>query len=263
MPSKKKIIVYRGKGADLFSVSSLLFALKQEGLEERFSIELCDKEFFKDLGWHKKTRLLIFPGGRDIPYHQALQGNKNQSIIDFVQNGGSFLGICAGGYFGSAAIEFERDGPLEVLGSRELKFFPGIARGPAYGPGKFSYRNQCGAQIAKLIVDSVSISSTSAAYYNGGCAFVDAEAYERVSILARYSDIQDQPAAIVKCKVGDGQVVLSGVHPEYSAHYSEAEKWINGDNFVALKEIERERRTLFMKILGQLNITACSHPMSL
>jgi glutamine amidotransferase-like uncharacterized protein len=53
---------------------------------------------------------------------------------EFVQGGGSYLGLCAGAYYGCARVVFEPGTPLEVVGDRELAFFPGIARGAAF-PG--------------------------------------------------------------------------------------------------------------------------------
>lgn len=52
----------------------------------------------------------------------------------YVQSGGSYLGLCAGAYYASSQVEFEPGSTLEVVGDRELDFFPGTARGAAY-PG--------------------------------------------------------------------------------------------------------------------------------
>lgn len=250
----KKILVYRDEGANLFCVASLLSALKDEKLDQTYSLAWADKDLFQRTEWQKETHLVIFPGGRDIPYHNALEGIGNKNIKDFVLNGGNYLGICAGGYYGSAIVEFEQGGPLEVIAARELQFFPGIARGPAYGLGKFRYQSDQGAQIAQLNLVTSSTSSGTAAYYNGGCIFVNAEKYEAISVIARYADIEGEPAAIVKCHVGDGCAILSGVHPEYSANYEYTKKHIGKSQFSALKEIEKERRTLFVNILNQLDL---------
>lgn len=244
----KKILIYCDEGASLFSVSSLLLALKQEKADQTHLLEFADKELLYETTWKKDTDLLIFPGGRDLPYSQSLKGESNHNIVEFVQNGGRFLGICAGGYYGSSMVDFERGGPLEVLGERELKFFPGTARGPAYGLRKFRYTCSQGAQIAQLSSSSI----TTAAYYNGGCAFIQAENYSNVSIIARYKDIEDEPAAIIKCQVGVGQVILSGVHPEFSAYFEGTINHIKGSHFLALKGIENERRTLFKSLLSQM-----------
>jgi biotin--protein ligase len=248
----KKIVIYKDEGADAFCIASLLCALKHEKLDQKYSLVHADKIFFQGTEWQKDTHLVIFPGGRDSPYHEALKGPGNTQIRDFVQKGGKFLGICAGGYYGSAVIEFEQGSPLEILAMRELKFFPGIARGPAYGVGKFCYQSEEGAQIAKLNLTLSANPSLSAAYYNGGCVFVNAEKYDTISVIARYADIKDQPAAIIKCRVGDGCAILSGVHPEYSAYHKCTKKHIHESLFFALKQIEQERRTLFTSILNQL-----------
>jgi biotin--protein ligase len=247
----KKILIYRDEGADPFGIASLVSTLKQENVDKTFLLSWANRELFQTDVWQKETHLVIFPGGRDIPYHEALKGPGNLHLADFVQNGGNFLGICAGGYYGSAAIEFEQGGPLEVLDARELKFFPGIARGPAYGPGKFCYQTGQGSQIAQLTLFPSALSS--AAYFNGGCAFVNAEHYAAISVMARYTDIEGQPAAIVKCRVGAGRAILCGVHPEYSAFNHCSKKHISNSMLSALKQVESERRILFKDILSELN----------
>lgn len=75
---------------------------------------------------------------------------RKSSILYGGGGGGKFLGICAGAYYGSCEVKFETEGPLEVVGKRELQFFPGTAYGPAYGLRKFCYENNSGAQIATL-----------------------------------------------------------------------------------------------------------------
>ena len=54
-------------------------------------------------------------------------------------------------------------------------------------------------------------------YYNGGCAFRNANNISEVDILARYGDLEDKPAAVINIPVGEGKVVLSGVHFEIGA----------------------------------------------
>jgi glutamine amidotransferase-like uncharacterized protein len=54
---------------------------------------------------------------------------------EFVSQGGGYLGLCAGAYYACARVEFEPGTRLEVVGDRELAFFPGIAQGAAF-PGQ-------------------------------------------------------------------------------------------------------------------------------
>ena len=132
--------------------------------------------------WETKTSLLIMPGGRDLPYHEALKGEGNRRIRRFVEQGGTYLGICAGAYYGCKSIEFDKSHALEVVAERELAFFPGFGMGPAYGPGTYFYESEKGSR-ASMISDERTHAAFKC-YYNGGCYFKGAENYPEVEILA-------------------------------------------------------------------------------
>jgi biotin--protein ligase len=116
---------------------------------------------------------------------------------------------------------------MEVVGSRELAFFPGICRGCAFKG--FKYHSEGGARAVGLRVDqecfaSGALPTSFKSYYNGGGVFVDASKLKSqgVEVLANYVDPMDVDggigglgaAAIVYCKVGEGGAVLTGPHPE-------------------------------------------------
>lgn len=106
--------------------------------------------------------MLVIPGGADLPYVNDLSGDGTARIRKYVESGGKiqhslktkanrltviigrYLGICAGGYFGASEVQFEKGTPLEVCGPRDLKFFPGVARGCVY-PG-FEYKSLRGSR---------------------------------------------------------------------------------------------------------------------
>lgn len=172
--------------------------------------------------WMPTCALLVIPGGGDLGYCRVLNGEGNRRIADFVRRGGSYLGLCAGGYYGSRRCEFEvGNQPLEVIGSRELAFFPGTCRGGAFKG--FEYASEKGARAARLtlspelVQDKLPTEMT--CYYNGGGIFVDADDLKnkKVQVLASYRDeldVEGGKAAVVQCSIGDGQVILSGTHPE-------------------------------------------------
>lgn len=198
--------------------------------------------------WAASTSLLVMPGGADLPYCRELDGSGNEAITKYVRNGGKYLGLCAGAYYGSARVEFEVGNlEMEVSGPRQLQFFPGTARGAVYKG--FDYSSPVNAKAAKFQVelenfnidtDSKDIlKSPIYAYAHGGCLFVDPKKYESkgVEVLARYldslavpgSDIPAKdskdpetnpdattPAAAVYCPFGRGCAVLTGLHPEFS-----------------------------------------------
>lgn len=169
--------------------------------------------------------LLVIPGGADMGYSRTLNGEGNRRISNFVQTGGAYLGFCAGGYYGTKRCEFEvGDKTMEVIGERELGFFPGTCRGCAF-PG-FVYHSEAGARAAELKVSKTALSvgaipDSFRSYYNGGGVFVDAPLYadKGVEVLASYTeelnvDPGEGAAAVVYCKVGQGAAILTGPHPE-------------------------------------------------
>lgn len=178
--------------------------------------------------WTASCALLVFPGGADLGYCRSLNGEGNSRISQYVRRGGSYLGLCAGGYYGSKRCEFEvGDKMMEVIGSRELAFFPGTCRGCAFKG--FVYHSEAGARAVEVKVDKEAfpvglVPSAFKSYYNGGGVFVDAASYvnQGVEVLASYADTIDVDggvgglgaAAVVYCKVGDGSALLTGPHPE-------------------------------------------------
>jgi biotin---protein ligase len=207
-----KILIYRDEGVAQSSFQNLFEALSRY-LSAFCTIQPVNHDHFISQEWEKTTRLLVFPGGRDLPYHLKLQGSANRRIRNYVNEGGRYFGVCAGGYYGSAYVEFEKGGPFEIIGPRELAFFPGKAVGPAY-QGPFSYHSEIGARAAQIRWKW----GLCPVYFHGGCLFEGAEKYSSIQILARYSDLPKEPAAAVYCPYGRGAALLIGVHPEYSMY---------------------------------------------
>lgn len=113
---------------------------------------------------------------------------------------------------------------MEVVGDRELGFFPGTCRGLAF-PG-FVYHSEAGARATELKVNKSALPDAAGklpdgfrSYYNGGGVFVDAETLQDrgVEVLASYTDalhVDGGSAAIIYRKVGEGGVILTSPHPE-------------------------------------------------
>jgi biotin--protein ligase len=194
----QRIAIYQGEGASPLTLSEETIVLTEEN--------------FLTSDWEKTISILIFPGGRDRPYHAALQGAGNQKIRSFVEKGGTYLGLCAGAYYGCRHVEFDRGFPLEVCEERELSFFNGKAIGPAYGKGTYEYGTQRGARAARLQIEGGDF----CVFHNGGCTFEGD--FSACKIWARHLDLPDCPPAIIECPIGAGRAILSGVHIETSAH---------------------------------------------
>ncbi len=232
-----KIKLYIDQGVDRTLTP---FLVKQ--LDDVSSIQ--SKQLIRS-DWEEETDLLIMPGGRDVPFDIKLRGEGNRRIRQFIEQGGAYLGICAGAYYGCKKVEFDVGQPLEVQGVRELVFFPGVASGPAFGPGTFRYGTEWGTKAALISYQNDSLRT----YFNGGCTFVDAEAHTHVDILSRYLEIEGEPPAIIKLGIGKGNVILSGVHFEIGCDYPS----LDGDLKSALISNELKRKVLFTHIFNLLN----------
>ena len=213
----------KGTGATAESIRHCIFSLRQL-LSPNYAVIPINENVIVKEPWAQTCALLVMPGGGDLGYCRVLNGEGNRRVSEYVRRGGSYLGFCAGGYYGSRRCEFEvGNQPLEVIGSRELGFFPGVCRGAAFRG--FDYQSEKGARAVKLRIpkgafgDHVPLSVTS--YFNGGGVFVDAQGLKgrSVEVLASYDseihvDGGDGKAAVVFSKVSNGKAMLTGPHPE-------------------------------------------------
>ena len=197
-------------------------------------------------------------------YCRTLNGEGNRRIRRYVENGGVYIGFCAGGYYGSKRCEFEVGNKvLEVVGARELAFFPGIDRGCAF-PG-FVYHSEKGAKAVELRVNKSILSTGTVpnvfrSYYNGGGVFVDASNFadQGIEVLAEYTenlavDSGNGKAAVVHCKVGEGAALLTGPHPEFVFLGRPADDWaLTKPRFAAVNLEKKEAVPEFSDVIDIL-----------
>ncbi len=244
---KSRIYLYSGPGAAAESLAQTAVSL-QDLAPVPYSVHKIGFRELKTGAWAQDTALLVMPGGADIPYTKYLSGEGTSKIRSYVEQGGNYLGICAGAYFASAQITFEAGTPLEVRGTRELKFFPGIAEGPILAP--YDYHSNSGARLAELrLKDSTEFVFS---HFNGGCHFVEAQNIPGIIVHATYGDTEK--AAIIEIKIGKGTAILSGVHPEFSPHLMNRKDPYLRPIAEKLALHEEERRDLMKGILGKLGI---------
>ncbi|KAI9344715.1 biotin-protein ligase [Pilaira anomala] len=224
------VLIYNGNGTSANSVKQAYTTLKGI-LGHAYDVMKVDAVTLKTSPWEETCSLLVIPGGRDLPYCQDLNGQGNTKIKNYVKAGGHYLGFCAGGYYGSKEIEFKME-QQEIIGSRELGFFPGVCRGTMY-PG-FVYNSEKGARAVMIETHE---KKKFKVYYNGGGYFVDAAKFDHVQVVCKYNE---EFAAGVECQVGKGSALLFGVHPEYNV------------NLVDLSENEDEQ-TIRKELNGSLS----------
>lgn len=174
-------------------------------------VGFCDAQDIINGCLRNQIHLLIMPGGADLYYCEKLNGQGNQNIRTYVESGGNYLGICAGAYYGCREIEWGKNTNQEIIGPRELNFIDCLAVGPV---NEF-IRNHNIDHSWKNAVQLETDTDTFLCYYNGGSIFTDVE--KDAHILAKYSELEGRPAAIIEKKVGNGHIILSSPHIEYSA----------------------------------------------
>ncbi|KAF3761675.1 class II aaRS and biotin synthetase [Cryphonectria parasitica EP155] len=258
---KLNVLVYTGTGTTIASVRQCIYTLRRLLSPNYAVIPLTESALLKE-PWAPTAVLLVVPGGADLNYCRVLNGTGNRIIDAFVRRGGSYLGFCAGGYYGCARCEFEVGHPergMEVVGSRELGFFLGTCRGGAFAG--FRYASEVGARAVRLDVRKEAFAGAGVlpesfrSYYNGGGVFVDAGRMGEagVEVLASYEeelnvDGGEGTAALVYCKVGAGGVILTGPHPEFAAVNLEPHPDVEGyDEVISALAEDDEHRTNFLK----------------
>ncbi|KAF2761416.1 putative biotin apo-protein ligase [Pseudovirgaria hyperparasitica] len=253
------VLVYSGHGATKESIRHCLYTLRRL-LSPNYAVIPVDGNIILKEPWSATCALLVFPGGADTGYCRTLNGDGNRKITQFVNRGGNFIGFCAGGYYGSNRCEFEvGDKKMEVVGDRELGFFPGACRGLAF-PG-FVYNSEAGARAVELKANkdafptSIGLEAPFRVYYNGGGVFVDAEKLKSrgVEVLASFTedlnvDSGEGSAAVVYRRIGEGHVILTGPHPEFAGINLSKEGAEDNYKQVVDTVIANEKpRTTFMK----------------
>ncbi|KAK0615667.1 biotin-protein ligase [Bombardia bombarda] len=258
-PRKLNVLVYTGTGSTLESVRHCIYSLRRLLSPNYAVIPITESALLKE-PWAPTCALLVIPGGADLGYCRVLNGPGNRSIAQFVRRGGAYLGFCAGGYYGSQKCEFEvGNREMEVVGSRELAFFPGTCRGGAFAG--FAYNSERGTRAARIAVRKEAFAGVGAlpdvfrCYYNGGGVFVDAEKMDSsvVEVLAEYEDdlaveSGDVKAAVVYCKVGDGAAIVTGPHPEFAPAILHQQPDVPGyDTLIEDLTVDDDARSNFLK----------------
>lgn len=247
----QKIRIYADDGSSVACVQET-----RRSLEELFTdscdIELICADEIRGKSWRNETGLLIIPGGRSNPYHEKLGSRGMQSIKDFVETGGHYLGICAGAYFACRRTEFEVGTELEITRDDGLGLFPGRATGSAYSDQAFRYGTEQNSRLAEVELRSRQESF----YFNGGCFFTVDSFEHRHQVLGRFADISGNPACIVLCQYGRGRVLLSGVHFEYSYRGLDTEDEWNKKIFRRLSDLEQQRVNNFQYLVRDCLLSA-------
>lgn len=240
------IYVYQDEGVSDESLKHTLLTFKS--LLTHYNLKKISAQQIKKGHWTKNAILLVMPGGADLSYVKKLNGQGNKIIKKYVRDGGAFLGICAGSYYGSSYVEFDKNGALHVVGDRELRFFKGKAIGPILAT--YDYKTQSGSRAAKIHTSVPEVAETTV-FYNGGGFFEHAEHYSHTKVIGRYAN---NLPAIILINYGKGTVLLSGVHFEYNPFLLNANDPYLKKIIKSLYEADASRTILFVHLIGALGL---------
>ena len=235
---RQDILLYNGAGTDPSCVDVLINHVDKE----RYNVIKVNADYILNTkDWERHTKLVVMPGWADCSYHEAGIAGR---IKLFVQNGGAYLGFCAGAYFAGNKVEFALGTDLEVSENRDLAFFNGTTSGPILKP--YVYGNKEGACAASIKFNN----KTYKCYYNGGCTFVNDKTPQNTTVLATYQDKDNLPA-IIECKVDKGLAILSGVHMEFNLDNLQ-EKELKAELKASQKKLEELSNFIMNRLLKSL-----------
>ncbi len=197
------VLIYSGTGAWDEGVTAFENFLDFKGL----SWYECDDIYIEDNSLIGKFDVIHFPGGNSGYYTDNINIIGLQNIRDFVNFGGGYIGICAGGYFACDRIEWEGnsyDQPLDLFYGVGYGAIDEIATWPNFA--------MTTVNINLLNPINQFEPSTEYTMYYGGAAFYPEEGQE-MNVIATYDSFNNDPA-MINFNYGEGRVILIGPHPE-------------------------------------------------
>ena len=174
------------------SGNGIIKALNSKYEFKIFSKNELEDDFFDDV------QLIAVPGGfGDSDSYDRLLSHNSKRVVDFVKNGGHYLGICMGAYWAGKHY-------FNILGDVDVEQY--IKR-----PNTDTKRPH--AKNMPIIWNGVDDNM----FFYDGCAFGPGQ----YDIVAKY--MNDDPMAIIKGRIG-----LIGCHPESQLHWYESYSWMKG-----------------------------------
>ena len=120
----KNVFIYSDEGTDKTGIASI-----EGNCRKRLKLpyrQIKSEDIIEDVLQGKN--IFVMPGGADLPYCKKLNGIGNEKIRKFIEDGGFYIGICAGAYYACKRINFKGK-DYDVSGDRELGLFEGTAEG--------------------------------------------------------------------------------------------------------------------------------------
>ncbi len=210
------IRIYNGDKSSPISLQILIDRFADNGLA---AAPIDQHEINESDAWMDETDLLVFTAGSVTEFKSTLGPEGIQRVKDFVhEQGGTYFGICAGGYFGAETIDFK--GLTFQKRADGLGFFNVLARGALSDVAGVAYSgNADSAAVIDVFHDSSALKYKS--LYWGGPQFLLKARNPLVKSFGRINSPDKRATYVmgVHGPVGTrgGYAFLLGHHPEINA----------------------------------------------
>lgn len=190
--------IYSGKGSWKDNVDAIKNFLDYYDFDW---IEIDEQEVSN---FHLKEHfdIIWFPGGFAAEYKNFIPVHSN--IRSFIEQGGSFIGSCAGAYYAADILRWQGSDF-----AYPLKLFAGKSIGPL--SGLIPWGDTAVINLEHSHPVNQGFASSIEMYYFDGPYFAPYDP-DSVEVIARYA-VNDRPA-VIAFRYGEGRVLLFGPHPE-------------------------------------------------
>ncbi|MCK4358520.1 MAG: hypothetical protein KAW92_07220 [Candidatus Cloacimonetes bacterium] len=199
-----QIALYSDQGADEDCIKATMNMFKWMG----YTVVLVKADLINNEGL-ENFNILCVPGGSMYQYAQDISLEGKEKILDFIRNGGAYIGICGGAYFTGENVFWQGNQlPMVPLG-----IFQGTTIGPIDDIAPYPECTMCKVNIVDSThyITKTEQDTTWICYCYG--PFFDPDSSANIDILGRY-DIGKQPM-MAAFDYGSGKVFIIGTHPEF------------------------------------------------
>jgi len=202
-----KVALYNGSGSWADNVETL----REFFVSYEIEYGLVDEHNIIDPELLNNYEIIVLPGGGAADYRYEI--SDHDSIRSFVNDGGLFIGFCAGAYYAADIFKWQ---------GTEYDYPLGIFSGSSIGPlsGQINWGEQALLNLNPEHPANENFEHELDIYYFDGPYFKPHASNEihaaTIEILAHY-DVNDQPAVIAG-RFGEGGYLLFGPHPEMDGY---------------------------------------------
>jgi glutamine amidotransferase-like uncharacterized protein len=197
------VAVYADSGAWFDGITAFEHFLDWKGIAH----ERVTRDEVNRTDLRTRFAAIYFPGGYSGDYSSAITAVGARHIKDLVNDGGGYIGICAGAYYAAKTIAWEGStfaGELDLFDGTATGSLTSIKPWPGYGMTTISLNPNNPIARGQR-------SSMTTMYFGGPSFRVNAGA--SMDTIATWDQANNLPA-IITTRYGAGRVLLIGPHPE-------------------------------------------------